>query len=518
MDISLHSFIILIGLVVMAFILWDGYKKVRASRANKLRIKLDDQFDTIGEDRNDFGNEFPNGGARTLADADDASLDDLEFNEAAVDEQLLDAVAAELNEMDFMQPEASQTDTDEAFIDEVLTMPVKPLEQKPSEVITEPAADSTKAEEKAEEKPAVSSDNSPSKQKKVDAQPVADNKVHASEQKIVESKAAKDIPNVPPKEDTTEFESITAQPSDRIEPVSQEESLVFFGKTEAAKEKAAPEGDKLKIAAEKAKRLRAEIEAIKKRKQNHAQAQEARAKQSQTVDDGKPVPMLMESIELGESIEPNPPKQVEMSLNTQQVEKEKPPAAEQPMLSEPQVESFSAIDDIDPLLDDVPAMLMKQDANVGERLCDRPPAQEVLVINVLKTEQEPLLGSDLAHIFQACDLRHGEMGIFHRFEQANAQGKIQFSVANGVEPGTFDPNNMDQLATSGISFFMSLPGPERAMDAFDAMVEVAHVFARNFNAELHDESHSDLTPQTIEHCRQRIREFSRKQKMAGAQV
>ena len=135
-------------------------------------------------------------------------------------------------------------------------------------------------------------------------------------------------------------------------------------------------------------------------------------------------------------------------------------------------------------------------------------AQEVFVIHVLN--ENGLSGLDLRRVFTACDMRFGEMNIFHRFEKANAQGKIQFSVANSLEPGSFDMDNMDALSTSGISLFMSLPGPDNAMEAFDAMAEVALVFARNFNANLCDDSHSDLTPQTLEHYRQRIRDFSRK--------
>jgi len=132
------------------------------------------------------------------------------------------------------------------------------------------------------------------------------------------------------------------------------------------------------------------------------------------------------------------------------------------------------------------------------------------VINILKQDGSGLLGKDLNHVFSACDMRFGEMDIFHRFEKANAQGKIQFSVANAIQPGTFDMASIDELVTPGISLFMSLPGPEKPMEAFDAMAEVALVFARNFDATLHDDTHSDLTPQTLEHYRNRIREFTRK--------
>ena len=222
------------------------------------------------------------------------------------------------------------------------------------------------------------------------------------------------------------------------------------------------------------------------------------------VDEKEPVPVLMEPVELGQKVEPNPPKQHELVL---------PELIQQTLIDEPviteKVEKAETkkSEKTDPLMEyieDVQAM------PVGEKLSEREAAQEIFVINILKQDGQGLLGKDLKHVFQVCDMRFGEMNIFHRFEKANAQGKIQFSVVNAIEPGTFDLASMDNLVTPGISLFMSLPGPEKPMEAFDAMAEVALVFSRNFNATLHDDTHSDLTPQTLEHYRNRIREFTRK--------
>jgi len=222
---------------------------------------------------------------------------------------------------------------------------------------------------------------------------------------------------------------------------------------------------------------------------------------SSLIDDQEAVPVLMEPVELGGQVESNPPKQHELVLPDyiQQTLQEKP-------VSDTETE-------IDPLFVDDRAItqdIQLPSEPVGELLSQRAAAQEIIVINVQK-ESAPLLnGADLYNVFKACDLRHGEMSAFHRFEKANAQGKIQFSVVNTLKPGVFDLNNMENLVTPGISLFMSLPGPENPMEAFEAMSEMAQVFARNFNASLYDDSHSDLTPQTLQHYRHRIREYARK--------
>ncbi|ERP92294.1 hypothetical protein Q666_11150 [Marinobacter sp. ES-1] len=143
---------------------------------------------------------------------------------------------------------------------------------------------------------------------------------------------------------------------------------------------------------------------------------------------------------------------------------------------------------------------------------NRPEAREVLVINVLSRSGEEFSGPVLKKLFEACGLEHGDLDIYHRHEGSDTTTPVQFSVANAVEPGTFRPQDLATMKTPGISFFMSLPGPSNAMQAFDFMLETAQTVVRNMGGELKDERRSVMTPQTIEHCRQRIREFERKQR------
>lgn len=141
---------------------------------------------------------------------------------------------------------------------------------------------------------------------------------------------------------------------------------------------------------------------------------------------------------------------------------------------------------------------------------NRPDAEEVLVINVLAKPEQAFSGTALKKLFEACGLEFGDMDIYHRHELADTTSPVQFSVANAVEPGTFRARDMTTMATPGISFFMSLPGPSSAMQAFEFMLETAQCVVRNLGGELKDERRSVMTPQTIEHCRQRIREYERK--------
>jgi cell division protein ZipA len=150
-----------------------------------------------------------------------------------------------------------------------------------------------------------------------------------------------------------------------------------------------------------------------------------------------------------------------------------------------------------------------------EKPADRKSPSEVVVINVISKSPRGFKGQDLRILFEACGMEHGEMSIFHRHEEASNSSPIQFSVANAVEPGYFDVEQIDTLTTPGVSFFIALPGPANSMQAFDYMVETAQCVVRNLGGELRDENRSAMTPQTIEHFRERVREFERKRLSFG---
>ncbi|HCM04379.1 MAG TPA: hypothetical protein DIC30_00015, partial [Oceanospirillales bacterium] len=150
----------------------------------------------------------------------------------------------------------------------------------------------------------------------------------------------------------------------------------------------------------------------------------------------------------------------------------------------------------------------------AENLSDRPEPGLVLVTHVVPHDEEGFCGEDILYLVNSCDLRHGEKDIFHRFEQEHGNGNVQFSMANSFKPGVFDPETLLHERIYGLTLFMSLPGPLKAMDAFEAMTEMASVIARNLGGDVHDETHSIMALQTIEHNRQQVRDFVRKQKLA----
>lgn len=141
---------------------------------------------------------------------------------------------------------------------------------------------------------------------------------------------------------------------------------------------------------------------------------------------------------------------------------------------------------------------------------------EVIIFNVMAKAGTYIGGQDLLDVLLECGMRYGDMHIFHCHLDEDGEGPVLFSLANMVKPGIFDLDEMDEFYTPGVSLFMTLPVAGESLEAFEIMVNVAKTLAVQLGADLKDENRSVMTGQTIEHCRQRIREYERKKKLAHA--
>ena len=134
--------------------------------------------------------------------------------------------------------------------------------------------------------------------------------------------------------------------------------------------------------------------------------------------------------------------------------------------------------------------------------------QELLVINLFAPHGEHFSGEALLAAMRAEGLRFGEMNIFHRFDPHTRE--IRFGVANVVEPGYFDLAEISSFVSPGLVFFLQLPGPSSPGDAMEDMIRITRSIADELGAVLKDENMNVLTPQTVEHYRERVADFSRR--------
>lgn len=142
---------------------------------------------------------------------------------------------------------------------------------------------------------------------------------------------------------------------------------------------------------------------------------------------------------------------------------------------------------------------------------------EVIVLHLVANDGVRIPGRDLLQQLLEQGLRFGEMNIFHRHRQnASGSDELLFSMANALEPGTFDIDNMEEKTFRAVTFFLKLPGPARPAEAMDKMLATARKLAQVLDAEIRDDQHSVLTPQTVEHLRARVQDFERRQRLTDA--
>ncbi len=141
-------------------------------------------------------------------------------------------------------------------------------------------------------------------------------------------------------------------------------------------------------------------------------------------------------------------------------------------------------------------------------------SDELLVMHVKCKDERGFHGAALLHVVMQCGMQFGDMKVFHRFVKTEDGPQIQFSMLSSVEPGVFDIDQIDDLYIPSVSFVMGLPSPGSSQECFTMMLETAKVIVRHLNGELRDENRSVMTPQTIEHYKQRIQEFERRKQLA----
>jgi cell division protein ZipA len=74
----------------------------------------------------------------------------------------------------------------------------------------------------------------------------------------------------------------------------------------------------------------------------------------------------------------------------------------------------------------------------------------------------------------------------------------------------FDMATIETFSTPGISLFLRVHELSEPLQSFESMLGVAESIAHELTGEVCDETRSVMTPQTVEHCRQSIREFQYK--------
>ncbi|WP_001157050.1 cell division protein ZipA [Vibrio sp. RC586] len=132
---------------------------------------------------------------------------------------------------------------------------------------------------------------------------------------------------------------------------------------------------------------------------------------------------------------------------------------------------------------------------------------DVIVLNVHCSGSQPFIGTKLFDSMQQNGLLFGEMDIFHRHADLSGTGKVLFSVANMMQPGTLMHDDPADFSTKGISFFMTLPCFGDPEQNFKLMLKTAQQIADDLGGHVLDDARNLMTPNRLDAYRKQIQEF-----------
>ncbi|WP_133501484.1 cell division protein ZipA [Cognatilysobacter terrigena] len=164
---------------------------------------------------------------------------------------------------------------------------------------------------------------------------------------------------------------------------------------------------------------------------------------------------------------------------------------------EPMQESF----DLEPR----PAASAKDD--LGKRTTDE--FDKIVTLYLAARAGQQLSGPDIVVAAERAGLVFGHMGVFHRLVENHPERGPVFSVANIVKPGSFDMARIQELQTPAIAFFLTLPAPVAALDAWDTMLPTAQRMAELLDGVVLDEQRNAIGRQRIAHIRDELRAYDR---------
>lgn len=146
-------------------------------------------------------------------------------------------------------------------------------------------------------------------------------------------------------------------------------------------------------------------------------------------------------------------------------------------------------------------------SELGKRVSD--DFDKIVTLYIAAKAGQMLRGPDIVVAAEKAGLTYGHMNVFHRLVESHPERGPIFSVANIRKPGSFEMGEIQALETPAIAFFLTLPAPVSALDAWDAMLPAAQRMAELLDGVVLDESRNALGRQRIAGLRDEMRAWDR---------
>ncbi len=133
---------------------------------------------------------------------------------------------------------------------------------------------------------------------------------------------------------------------------------------------------------------------------------------------------------------------------------------------------------------------------------DKNKLNDIIVLYILPKPDATLAGAQINSSAQAMGLRFGEMNVFHYMDGTRSV----FSLANMLEPGSFDADTIHDLKTTGLTVFMQIHAGD-PLDDLTEMLQRSYQLAGLLDARLCNHKRAPLTEQDAENYRMQVSDF-----------
>ncbi len=131
----------------------------------------------------------------------------------------------------------------------------------------------------------------------------------------------------------------------------------------------------------------------------------------------------------------------------------------------------------------------------------KPEMPDLIQFILLAGNENGFNGVELVNALKGVGLVYGDLKIFERLDD---QKRVNYGIANLVNPGTFPETDLHLFSCPGITFFMQPKVLDDPLAVFNELVALIYLLSRQLNGEILDSQRQPLTDQTIASLRKSL--------------
>lgn len=152
--------------------------------------------------------------------------------------------------------------------------------------------------------------------------------------------------------------------------------------------------------------------------------------------------------------------------------------------------------------------ILEEKEEIPAKPVEPTPTSLIIAFYIVARPGRQFSGTDIFTILEEMHFEHGEMDIFHCYHLGDLTFKQSvLSIANLLEPGTFNREQVDTFTTPGLALFMQLPSPFDGRVAFEFMLNTSYRLATVLEGRVENKQHRPLDAEIVNKLRQKVAEF-----------